>query len=115
MLRTPLAEWPDEVNKAFENINQDMYVAMQGPSEFGASGLLEFWDITDQLSTITIPTLVIAGTHDTMDPNHKEWMANEFPNGEFLLCPDGSHMSMWDDTDTYINGVLNFISKVEEN
>ena len=39
-----LPEWPDAVNRAFAKLNKDVYVPMQGPSEFGASGRLEKWD-----------------------------------------------------------------------
>ena len=36
-----LTEWPDAVNRSLDRINRQIYVLMQGPSEFGASGLLE--------------------------------------------------------------------------
>ena len=111
VLRIPADQWPEEVNNAFANINQEMYVAMQGPSEFGASGLLEFWDVKDRLSEIKTRTLVIGASHDTMDPDHMEWMSKEFPNGSYLLCENGSHMSMWDDPDVYANGVIEFLKK----
>jgi len=111
VLRISADQWPEEVNNAFANINQEMYVAMQGPSEFGASGLLEFWDVKDRLSEIKTRTLVIGASHDTMDPDHMEWMSKEFPNGSYLLCEKGSHMSMWDDPDVYANGVIEFLKK----
>ena len=65
----------------------------------------------DRLSEIKTPTLVIAATHDTMDPEHMEWMSNEFPNGSYLLCEQGSHMAMWDDPDVYAQGVIDFMKK----
>ena len=86
-----------------------MYVAMQGPSEFGASGLLEFWDVKNRLKKINTRTLVIGASHDTMDPAHMEWMSNEIPNAAFLLCKNGSHLAMWDDSDTYANGIIKFL------
>lgn len=113
VLRIPVNDWPEEVNEAFANINQDMYVAMQGPSEFGASGLLEFWDVKDRLAEIKTPTLVIGATHDTMDPDHMEWMSKELPNGSFLLCTNGSHLAMWDDPDSYAKGIISFLKKNE--
>ncbi|MBL7011238.1 MAG: proline iminopeptidase-family hydrolase [Candidatus Marinimicrobia bacterium] len=109
ILRMPADTWPDEVNNAFAHINQEMYVAMQGPSEFGASGLLEFWDRKNDLKDIKTRSLVIGASHDTMDPAHMEWMSNELANGSFLLCKKGSHMAMWDDTDTYANGIIKFL------
>ncbi|MBL7784185.1 MAG: proline iminopeptidase-family hydrolase [Saprospiraceae bacterium] len=107
--RLPLAEWPDPMQRSFNKINQTIYVAMQGPSEFGISGKLEKWDRKADLPKIQVPTLVIGATHDTMDPKHMEWMASQFPKGKFLLCPNGSHMSMWDDQEHYFPGLIHFL------
>ncbi len=109
ILRRPSAQWPDAVNRNFSRVNQEIYVAMQGPSEFGISGKLEKWDVSAELKNIKTRTLVIGATHDTMDPAYMAWMAKQFPNGQFLLCPDGSHMSMWDDQTHYFPGLLAFL------
>ena len=68
VLRMPVDEWPDPVNRGFAHINQDIYVKMQGPSELGMKGTLENWDRTERLHEIEVPTLVMAARHDTMDP-----------------------------------------------
>lgn len=116
VLRMPLEEWPDPVNRAFANINAEMYITMQGPSEFGIVGdaKLKNWDRTDDLSTIKVPTLSIGGAHDTMDPKHMEWIASEVQNGRYLHCPTGSHMSMYDDQETYFTGLIDFVKDVDE-
>jgi proline iminopeptidase len=114
VLRMPLDQWPDPVNRAFAHINPDIYVMMQGPSELGLKGTLEPWDRTGDLSTITVPTLVIGAQYDTMDPAHMEWMAGELPNGRYLYCPDGSHMAMYDDQQTYVDGLIRFIRETDE-
>lgn len=113
VLRMPLAEWPDPVNRGMGDINTNVYIPMQGPSELGASGTLAEWDRTTDLSKITVPTLVIGAQFDTMDPKHMEWMAGQFPRGHYLYCPTGSHMSMYDDQLTYFNGVIKFIKDVD--
>ncbi|MDH3751067.1 MAG: proline iminopeptidase-family hydrolase, partial [Gammaproteobacteria bacterium] len=59
ILRMPVEEWPDPVNRAFARLNHEIYVPLQGPSELGASGKLVNWDRTDALSEIQVPTLVI--------------------------------------------------------
>lgn len=105
-----LAEWPECVVRSFGHINKDIYVPMQGPSELGASGVLADWDRTADLHRITVPTLVIGGTYDTMDPEHLRWMASQFPNGRYLHCPEGSHLSMYDDEKTYQAGLLAFLN-----
>ncbi len=111
VMRAPFAEWPNGVARAIAHVNPDIYVPMQGPSELGASGKLERWDRTADLKSITVPTLVIGAGHDTMDPKHMEWMSKEFPKGEYLFCPNGSHMSMYDDQRTYVDGVIRFLKR----
>lgn len=113
ILRLPAAEWPDPVNRAFAKMNKSLYVTMQGPSEFGISGRLENWDVSKQLSAILVPTLVIGAQHDTMDPEHMKWMSTQFKNGTYLYCEKGSHMSMYDDQETYFKGLINYINKTK--
>lgn len=113
ILRLPPDQWPDPVNRAFKRLNTKIYIPMQGPSELGASGKLLNWDRTRDLPLIKVPTLVIGGRYDTMDPKHMEWMAGAFPNGRYLYCATGSHMSMYDDPTTYFNGLIRFIKDVD--
>ncbi len=110
--RIPAAEWPDPVNRGFKHINQQIYVMMQGPSEFGISGKLENWDRKADLPKITVPTLVIGSEFDTMDPEHMKWMSTQVKYGSYLFCPNGSHMSMWDDQKTYMEGVIKFVKEI---
>jgi proline iminopeptidase len=113
ILRHPAAQWPDPVNRAFKHINTEIYVPMQGPSELGASGKLEKWDRSGDLRSITVPTLVIGGTYDTMDPKHMEWMSKQLPKGRYLLCPNSGHMAMYDDGPTYYGGLIRFLRDVD--
>ncbi len=110
VLRMPAEQWPDPVNRAFAHLNPSIYIPMQGPSELGASGKLVEWDRTADLGRITVPTLVIGGAHDTMDPKHMEQVAADLPHGSYLHCANGSHMSMYDDQETYMAGLVNFLT-----
>ncbi len=107
--RLPVDEWPDPVNRSFAKMNNSLYVTMQGPSEFGIGGNLVNWDRKAQLKNITVPTLVIGAKHDTMDPNHMQWMSTQVQNGSYLYCPNGSHMAMYDDQQTYMAGLIKFL------
>jgi proline iminopeptidase len=109
VLRMPPEEWPEPVSRMFKHLNPAVYVPMQGPSELGASGKLEHWDRTADLSAITVPTLVIGAQHDTMDPKHLEWMAGQFRDGRYLHCPDGSHLAQYDDQQVYMDGLIQFV------
>lgn len=111
VLRRPPEEWPICVLRGLAQINKDIYVPMQGPSELGASGKLLEWSRTSDLVNITVPTLVIGGEYDTMDPRYLEHMASLMPRGEFLTCPEGSHLAMYDDQEFYFNGLAAFLDK----
>lgn len=113
ILRMPADQWPDPVQRAFEALNYDLYLRMQGPIELGASGKIEHWDRTADLKTIKAPTLVIGARYDTMDPKHMEWMAGQFPNGSYLYCPEGSHFAFYDDQATYFKELIEFLRKVD--
>lgn len=112
-LRLPPEQWPEPVLRAINHMNKKIYVAMQGPSELGASGVLEHWDRSRDLGRIAVPTLVIGAAHDTMDPKHMEWMSHQVQHGRFLFCPNGSHMSIYDDQKTYMTGLIGFIQDVD--
>jgi proline iminopeptidase len=113
ILRMPHKDWPDPVNRGFKNLNTAVYIPMQGPSELGASGMLENWDRTADLAKITVPTLVIGARHDTMDPRHMEWMAATVQHGRYLYCPNGSHMALYDDQAIYFRGLIQFIQDLD--
>jgi proline iminopeptidase len=115
VLRKPLDDWPAIVNEDFDNINAEIYVSIQGPSEFGIIGdaKLKNWDRSESLKTIDTPTLCIGAKYDTMDPEYMQWMASQFPNGTSHYCPNGSHLAMWDDADVYYKGLIDFIKSVD--
>jgi len=111
ILRVPINEWPNPVQRAFAAINPAIYVPMQGPSELGMSedAKLARWSRFDDLASIEVPTLVIGARHDSMDPAHMEEMARRLPSGRYLYCPNGSHLAMYDDQQTYFSGLVDFL------
>ena len=110
ILRRPADQWPDPVIRGFGHLNRHIYVLMQGPSEMGASGRLERWDRFADLKRITVPTLVISGKYDTMDPAYMARMAREIPNAE-LAATNGGHMAFYDDQPTYFAKLTAFLRK----
>lgn len=115
VLRMPLSEWPEAVVRSLKHLNPEVYVYMQGHSEFGitAGASLKGWDLSQELLKLTVPTLVVGAGHDTMDPKHMEWMSTQVINGRFLLCPDGSHMVQYDDQKVFFEGLIKFIKDVD--
>ena len=116
ILRMPVEDWPDPVQRAFAHINPSIYVSMQGPSELGISkeAKLADWECTDRLPSIEVPTLVIGARYDSMDPSHMEMMAGQLPKGRYLHCPDGSHLAMYDDQQRYFAGLVEFLHELAD-
>ncbi len=114
VLRMPLEDWPNPVQRAFAAINPAVYVSMQGPSELGISqdAKLAQWSRFNDLPSINVPALVIGARYDTMDPAHIEQMADRLPLGQYLYCPKGSHLAMYDDQRTYFSGLLEFLHRL---
>ena len=110
-----LNEWPDGFNRSMKHVNSEIYTMMQGPSEFGISGRLAKWDIKARLKEIAVPTLMIGAKYDTMDPKAMEEQSKLVQHGRYLYCPNGSHLSMWDDQKVFMAGVVDFINDVHSN
>jgi proline iminopeptidase len=104
---------PEPVTRSMSKINQSLYVTMQGPSEFGISGKLTNWNRVPDLPKLAVPVLSIGGKYDTMDPAHMRMIAAKVQRGNSLICPQGSHMSMYDDQQTYFKGLLTFLKAVD--
>ena len=109
-----LDEWPDEVVGSFSRMNYKLYDLMQGPSEFKVGGRIIDWDITPRLGEISVPTLMVGATHDTMDPAAMARQATLVQQGRSLICENGSHLALWDDADAFFGGVTAFVRDVEQ-
>lgn len=110
--RFPSKDWPEPILRSFKHINQQVYEYMQGPSEFVPGGILKGWSVWDQLSTLTVPTLMIGAKYDTMNPEEMKEMSELVQNGRYLYCNNGSHLAMWDQQDVFMGGVIDFIKDV---
>lgn len=114
ILRMPTATWPKSVNLLFEHLNPNIYVYMQGHSEFGMTGnaTLRNWDVSDRLKEIHVPTLMLGAKYDTMDPEYMQWMATQVQNGKSVTT-NGSHLSQFDDPEIYFTELIKFIKDVD--
>jgi proline iminopeptidase len=115
VLRMPAGEWPDPARRGLDHMNPAIYVKMQGPSELGISpaATLAEWSRFADLGGIDVPALVIGAAHDTMDPAHMEEVARRLPHGSYLYCPNGSHMAMYDDQQTYFEGLIRWLKGLD--
>jgi proline iminopeptidase len=108
-----LNPWPEPVMRAFKKANMAIYIQMQGVDEFHVTGNFKNWDVWDRLKNINVPTLVLGGVHDEMNPADMKREAALLPNSRLYLCPNGSHMAMYDDQQNYFRELTNFLKEVD--
>jgi proline iminopeptidase len=101
--------WPDPVQRSIGSLNQHVYIAIQGRSEFEVTGVMKGWDRWADLSKIKVRTLTIGARYDEMDPEDMGKMATLMPHGESWISETGSHLAMYDDQQNYFRALLKFL------
>lgn len=106
---------PEYVQRSFAQIEADpeVYHTMNGPSEFHVVGRLKGWDITERLSGISVPTLVLSGRYDEATPLIAETVQHGIPHSEWVLFEESSHMPHVEETERYIEVVDEFLTRIE--
>jgi proline iminopeptidase len=113
--RLPIEQWPEPLMRAFKKANNAIYIQMQGVDEFHVTGNIKDWDMWDRLPNIKVPTLVLGGMYDEMSPDDMKKEGKLIPNSRTYLCPNGSHLSMYDDQQNYFTSLVGFLKDVENN
>lgn len=72
-------------------------------------------DYPDAMEKIKCPVLIIGGAFDRMSQALYPEMKSQFVNTKvrIYICPNGSHFSMWDDTQNYFKEVIRFLKEVD--
>lgn len=109
----PVDQWPAPLMVAFNKANDPIYIQMQGVDEFHVTGNFKNWEMWDSLPRIKVPTLVIGGVNDEMNPADMRREGSLIPNSRTYLCPHGSHMSMYDDQINYFTNLIAFLKDVD--
>lgn len=104
--------WPEPVTRAFRLANMKIYNQMQGKSELEVTGNLKDWERWDRLHEIRVRTLTMGATYDEMDPADMVRMAKMMPNAVSAICPNGSHLALWDDQEVYFAHLLRFLKSL---
>jgi L-proline amide hydrolase len=109
--------WPDYVTRSFAQMDEDptVYHTMNGPSEFHCIGSLKTWDITDRLSEITTPTLLVSGRYDEATPLIVEQIHERIPGAQWQLFEESSHMPHVEEPDAFLEAVEAFLKTIDEN
>jgi proline iminopeptidase len=107
-----LDPWPEPVSRAVKWLALPVYNTVQGKSEFEVTGNMKGWDRWQDLPKIRTSTLILGGRYDTMNPRDLMEMSRLMPAARTVICPNGSHLSMYDDQQSYFSALLPFLNRV---
>lgn len=105
-----LPQWPAEVARTLYQVSVPVYWIMNGPNEFTIIGNLKDWDITSRLGEINTPTLVTVGRYGEVTPKVAETIHKGIPGSKLVIFENSSHLAMWEEQDSYLRTVRQFIS-----
>ena len=107
------APYPDCFLDSSDGMNEEIYVGMQGESEFTIGGTLRTLNITHRLVDVRVPVLLSHGKYDTMRPAVVQAMLDKLPRAESIQLNRSGHVSMIDEPGAMNDAVADFFGRVE--
>ncbi|MEY2837149.1 MAG: hypothetical protein RLZ46_531 [Actinomycetota bacterium] len=100
VIRVPM---PPDVMEIFDEAlaDQNVYNAMWGPSELMCSGTLAGHLVTDRISKIQVPTLIMSGKYDECTPATAQAYLSGISNARWELFEESSHLSYVEEAAKY--------------
>jgi proline-specific peptidase len=110
-----LDPWPDCLIRAWEKLKQDpeVYLTMNGPSEFFVIGTLKNWSVVNRLGEIDVPSLLLSGRYDEATPAIMETVHRGIRGSEWVIFENSSHMPHLEEPERYFKVLTDFLSRVE--
>ncbi len=92
------------------NNSWELYREMWGSNgEFVIDGNLKSVEYVDRLPTIKVPTLVIAGDHDEVDPSLSKQMSEKIAGSKLVILSNSGHMTFVDQPIQFNQAVSQFL------
>lgn len=104
--------WPKELTYSLEHVSKPVYWTMNGPNEFTIIGNIRYWDVTEQLHKIRIPTLVLTGVYDEVSPKVGRDIHRHIPGSKLIIFPNSSHTSFWEEREAFMETVVRFLERL---
>jgi proline-specific peptidase len=91
--------------------NEEIYVGMQGASEFTFGGVLKDWSIVERnRAYIRVPTLVLAGEFDTMSQECQQQVVDSIPTAwPLVTIPRAAHCKLLDEPVLCCDAIARFL------
>jgi L-proline amide hydrolase len=107
--------WPDPVRRSLDQLmaNPEVYLVMNGPSEFHVTGNLRSWSVLERLNEISIPTLFTCGRYDECTPEMSAVIASAIPGADLVIFEESAHFAQAEEPELYRHVVASFLDRVE--
>jgi proline-specific peptidase len=103
--------WPDALLRSSAQMEgNQVYLTMNGPTEFDVIGRLREWDRTADLGRIDVPTLVTCGRYDEITPSCSETITRGIPNARMHVFERSAHCAHLEEPDDYARIVEAFLA-----
>jgi proline-specific peptidase len=109
-----LDPWPEAMTRSVVELDgNQVYLTMNGPTEFDVIGSLRTWDRSADLHRITCPTLVTCGRHDEITPACSETIRDGIPGARLVVFEESAHCAHLEEEDLYVQTVEDFLREVD--
>ncbi len=105
-----LAAPPPEVAAVLGHLSFDVYKRMWGDrGEFAVTGVLRDWDRLEDLSRISVPTLILVGRYDLTPVATAQQMGRRIPRSKVVVFEDSGHFMYIEEADKFLSEVRSFL------
>lgn len=87
------------------------YLTGWGANEFTPTGTLSGFEVTDRLSEIKTPCLIMSGQRDLCSPYIAKTMYDRIPNVEWELFAYSGHMPFVEEHDKYVERLIKWLNE----
>jgi proline-specific peptidase len=109
-----LDPWPEAMRKSAEELDgNQVYLTMNGPTEFDVIGSLRTWDRTADLERISAPTLMTCGRFDEITPACSETLRDGIAGARMVVFEQSAHCAHLEEAELYASTVEAFLTEVD--
>ena len=109
-----LDPWPDCAQRSVDELDgNQVYLTMNGPTEFDVIGPLRDWDRTADLGRIDMPALVTVGRYDEITPACAQTIVDGVPDARLLVFERSGHYAHEEEPEEYAAAVRGFLDEVD--
>jgi proline-specific peptidase len=106
--------WPDCALRSVEELDgNQVYLTMNGPTEFDVIGPLRDWDRTADLHRITCPTLVTVGRYDEITPACSQTIVAGVADARLVVFEHSGHYAHEEEPGRYVAAVSAFLDEID--